>query len=281
MNPTESSLERFLSRLTAVLSDVPAERRQDILSETRSHLMAMLAARRSDGMPEAEAWADVERAFGEPEMVGREIVMEWKRDPRFETEGTPLSTAEKAKKLNRLFITKAPISIGLLALVSLLQGLGSASYLYYLLGPLVSAWVIWSYRKKGQLITASVILMCVFQLFVCTFGPHNTHLNYFSSEQFCYIAVGLFVAMMVLVKREKKTTQPWRWLPAYKSNPIAAEDEHRLSSLYGGIYGLAMGCVVASWMHWQFLGLGVGVAICAAFVAIIYLFGRWAQRKSV
>jgi len=98
MKPVEFDLAAYLDRLDAQLNDLPPARRSEILDETREHLEAMMTARRADGMEENEAWGSAHNAFGDAEMVGRELAREWKRAPRVETVGTPLSKREKLKK---------------------------------------------------------------------------------------------------------------------------------------------------------------------------------------
>jgi uncharacterized membrane protein len=99
MKPIDNSLAAFLAQIEATLGDMPAERRAEILAETRCHLEAMLAARRIDGITESAAWEDVQRSFGDPEQIGRDLAREWNRDPHFETIGKPMTQREKAVKV--------------------------------------------------------------------------------------------------------------------------------------------------------------------------------------
>jgi hypothetical protein len=99
MKPIEIQIESFLAQISATLSALPEERRQEILLETRGHLEAMIAARRADGMDEGAAWESTRRNFGDAAQIGGALATEWKRAPRFETLGTPLTVGEKVEKV--------------------------------------------------------------------------------------------------------------------------------------------------------------------------------------
>ncbi|RYX82085.1 hypothetical protein EON83_20955 [bacterium] len=76
-------LEAFLAELESTLRDIPVDHRREVLDETRSHLEAMLAARRSDGFSENEAWQSVRWGFGEPKVIGDALAKQWRQAPHF------------------------------------------------------------------------------------------------------------------------------------------------------------------------------------------------------
>lgn len=56
-----------------------------------------MSARRADGMDENDAWQSARNSFGDADAMGRELAREWKRAPRVETVGTPLTKHETGK----------------------------------------------------------------------------------------------------------------------------------------------------------------------------------------
>lgn len=287
MNPVEIYLKAYLEQLEAQLGDLPPKRRAEILAETRSHLEAMMLARRADGMDEGDAWRSARNAFGDADPIGRELAREWKRAPRVETVGTPLSRREKIVSFTR----PVALSAFFLALFSIgnapqFQGQWrDVIYAFMTLAVVVLG--LWRWRKRGGqwsfplacfLAGGSVAFAGVYLDSILGIQSHGTRWNTIF-QLWPYLSFVLMAIAIPWFPRTIKTAFPWRRMPLYAQNPIAAEELYRLSPKIQLLSMTVTGCLLWLFMGWQFLGFRVAAAFCLGEVALAYLYARWLDRQ--
>ncbi len=278
-------VDDYLEQLDGQLNDLPSTRRVEIIGETRDHLEAMIAARRADGMDENAAWQSTQSAFGEAEMVGRELAREWKR---VETVGTPLSKLEKRKLLTRyLLIGLVFYPLMMLAVFGLLMHhLGG---LLIVLAPVVLIIQIHWHRKGDVPFTPSGIISMFVGcgiLFIMGlkfhFQSEYPGLQLISNFLTCVspLMFGALLLLAVLLKREEKTTRPWRALQRYASNPIGAEEEYQFGPNLFFLIGLLIGCMANFYAGWLLHGLGFAARNCLVLIVLMLLYARFFIEKA-
>lgn len=296
MEPVEMDLAVFLEKLDAQLSDLPPARRAEILAETRAHLEAMMSARRADGMEQNEAWHSARQAFGEAQSIGRDLAREWRRSPRVETVGTPLSKHEKL----RLFAF--PATLALFIFVFSMLGLTDERWKSYWINGIIAlitfgcaGYGFRSWRRAGGQWTPAIAFnwtLCVLQLLwanlYLTFGSQSLGASGESVSPFWLLAMfplallPFSILASVWLKRENKrgnTPFPWRQTSRYAQNPIAAEEIYRLAPKVGLVKGAALGCSLWLWMGWKFFGFGIAATLCVAEIAVAVFYARWLDGK--
>ncbi len=289
MKPVDIYLAAFLDTLDAQLNDLPPARRAEILGETREHLDAMMVARRADGMAENDAWHSARQAFGDAEAIGRELAREWERAPRVETVGTPLSKREK------LILFARPVALSILVYGFFMPSMINASFKSYWVNGLLAVitfgcagYGFKSGRRGGGKWTPATAFnwaLCILSLLWAnlhlTFGSQLRGTSWETiSQNYPSVMLPLFLAASFWLKRETNTTLPWRTMPRYAQNPIAAEETFRLSPKIGAVMGLAMGCMGNLWMGWKFFGFGLAGMLCVGEIALAYLYARWLNSKT-
>lgn len=283
-------IDEFLETLDAQLNDLPPARRIEIIGETRAHLEAMIAARRAGGQSEAQAWQSAREAFGDAKTTGAELAREWKRAPRVETEGTPLSRREKIALLTpflvRCFAVWALVLLsfaGLGRLSSANQGLILIAWI-----PLIFGFQLRRQRGKGRPITPSRIAWfggaALLSLGLGIYQQFESELHGTSTEIFLQAwAVPLFMLTMAAIlfwaKLEARHVFPWRYLPRYPSNPIGAEQEYFLWRKIETAFKLLLAFTFWSWMGWQFLGFVLAAILGLGEIAFTLLYARWQNGK--
>lgn len=274
-------LDLFLQALGAQLGDLPTARRAEILDETRGHLEAMIAARRADGMDEIAAWHSARNAFGDAEIVGRELAREWHRDPRIETVGTPLSEAAKRRKIAGFFPVLLIFPLAY-PLVTWLDNRHLAGAFFLMFAPLMLGYSIWRQRRQGLPFTLSAIAGMLIS-FVFLLGLalqiqfdaqlRDTPLQAALDAYFAPIIAVVGLITMFFQREQNKKVYPWRAGRLYATNPVAAEDNYRLSLRLCFIGFTAIQCFSVLWM-WPFFGIWTLLG-CLGVVTFNLLVWRW------
>jgi hypothetical protein len=159
-----------------------------------------------------------------------------------------------------------------------------------LMAPLATLLQIWRYRKGYVEFSPTTVSSLVLSFFIVfglalrvQFAPQmsGTGLDAFFNYWFYPLMLLGCTVILMWQKREAKKTLPWQRFRHYAKNPIAAEEEYRMSSTLGLIAGTSMGCISSLSMGWQFFGMRWGFALCAVEILFAILYGRWLNRKLV
>jgi hypothetical protein len=288
MESTKNQWDNFVTELEEAIGDIPVPQRQEILAETRSHLEAMVAARRADGMDEATAWQSAMRDFGDPGEIGGELHKEWNRDPHYETVGTAMTAREKTTKI------AGGLAIGF-PLFLITQYIASQLHERHLLGIaclFASCFFTWllvsNYRKKGIPFTPALkfLLLNIF-LFPASMGALNqftSQLKAMGLAQFFILVLPIVFTMSSLgavlwIKSEAGKTLPWRRSPRYEANPIAAEDAFNFGPTLGLTLYTAITCIYSLWRGWVHHDFAEAAILCSVQIIFALVFLRVLKRK--
>lgn len=281
-------VDDFLEQINAQLGDLPPARRIEIIGETRAHLEAMIAARKSDGMDENAAWQSASRAFGDAETIGRELAREWKRDPRVETVGTPLTKKEKLWMFARP-VTLFLLCYGFLSLMDVVraQSRQGADAIYPLITFSCGAVVLWRWRREGGKWTSARIagwaLLILGWLWIYSGLFGSTLRSPLWSAIPVILIFGMIIVLCIIyigVKRSVKTAFPWRQMPQYAQNPIKAEELYRLGPRIQLVSMTTSGCLLWLFMGWKYFGFALAAGFCIGEIALAYLYARWLDSKT-
>ena len=88
-NELYGRVEAYFAALAAPLEELPATRRKEFVAEARSHVSAIVEARRADGLSEEAAWNAAMNEFGEPSEVGRAVAKRLESSRQLKGEGKP------------------------------------------------------------------------------------------------------------------------------------------------------------------------------------------------
>lgn len=277
----EIALDEFGAQVEAQLSELPGELRAQYGTELREHLRALVAARQSQGLDERAAWISAQTAFGEASEIGRELARQWKRAPRYETRGTSLSKREKGLKFARIMSLGAIYYLSVMATMTYLEKHGWETAFLPLLSIFAFGFGFWQWRRKGGIFTPATLFLQIamaanliwlnFHIIVtrAVLATPASRRNFDSGliDRINIFWIPIFLVLlfvgMVWLKREEKMTKPWRQSARYAQNPVAAEEEYRLSAPLGLALGTTMSCIGSLWMGFQFFGWPIAFALCA------------------
>ncbi len=269
----EARIEEFVGQVGERLQEFPAERREATAHELSEHLRAMVSARRACGLGKAQAWVESVEAFGSADEVGQALEAEWKRTPRIEVRGEPLSAGEKRRVWARPVLRVAVAYPLMLLALPWLSGtsVGHIVLSVVMLGCV--AFTLWKMRQRmgrtpatlfGQ--AASVLLMVYVAVSLkwpglLDHGPLSRVAHAWPTLMACALLLSVWWH-----RRESNTTRPWKFLPRYGKSPVAAEEEYRLGTPIGLAIGTVMSCIGTLWMGWNFFGMGVALTTCTGLI---------------
>ncbi len=275
-NELSARIEAYFTALEAPLQELPAVRRDEFLAEARAHLNAMVEAKRADGLDEEAAWQSAMSEFGEPREVGRALWKGWANSGQLESEGEPLSARDVVRKFGWR------LAVGLsfyCALMLISPEPWWRTPFSVVFGTLCFGFGIYRSRRQGMQWTPSNIAATVFgvvQLLLILAQLQWAQVRLSTWGTFGML--GCWVFWWWLYKRDL-TKRPWQAAPNYKQNSIAAEQEYRISPLFGWIAGSAMGCAGMLIIGAQFFSLTQRLLICVFDLVFSLVGGFWLYRR--
>ncbi len=270
----ENNLESYLAAIEAQLRDVPAARKAEFMDEVRAHLHAQWEAKRADSFDAATAWLHSMREFGEPDKVGRDLRRQWASSGQMETEGVPLSKWDFARKFGWRLVAVTAIGTAAVTLPeSAWEQLSKPSDYVALILAIFGFW-IFRFQRQGKQWTIYNIVAYLFA-FVLMMEPvaHMQWPAFDMGDLGPPTALGIGLFMIWLWKRDR-ANRPWQWSALFKSSPVAAEQEYRLSPLIGLAIGTTMGCAGLI----SIFGLTSALLPCVGTIGGAIIFGWWLQK---
>jgi len=283
----EARIEEYVGQVVERLQEFPEERRQATTHELSEHLRAMISARRSAGLGQAQAWVESVEAFGSAREVGEALAQEWKRAPRIEVRGEPLTAAEKRRVWARPLVVALVVYPLMLWLLPWLSATGLSNIVMPVAAFGSMAFGMWRWRRGGGRWTPSTVFLYVIiflQLSLVTGSmvwrsspvhalPGRSPLDGIENVMLPVLMLAMGLGLW-WHKRERGRVRPWQHTPRYGQSPVAAEEEYRMGTPIGLAMGTAMGCVGTLWMGWQFFGMGAALMTCGGLIALAVLAAR-------
>ena len=138
--PEQRVLQRYLDRLEQWLSMLPETDRAEMLQEVRQHILALAAAHGCQPDAPIDAMRRALREFGKADTIGLSLLDAWLK-----------RRAEQAQALHSPRIKKRRLLIEAFraaAMAAMLTALNSASFMYCILGLVVSTFAINGLEKR-------------------------------------------------------------------------------------------------------------------------------------
>ena len=285
-NNLQAQIAAYFAAIDAQLQELPAARRAEFADEIRAHLHAMVEAKRADGLDEARAWPSAMREFGEPDEVGRGLYKQWAKSGQLESEGAPLSARDIIGKFGWRFVwgVMCAAAFSIFGSPATWHGPWVVPAFALFLTLAIGRGIYLRQREFGKW-TPSAITGMIFAVVVNAFvlGTLQWGDDWAASVLArgggiaAMLCLGLAALSLWLYRREA-AQRPWQFTSRFKSSPIAAEQEYRISPVagaaMGGVFGLLLGLPVTP----QFLGLPVIWLVCAGLICAVALCA-WRLRK--
>lgn len=275
----ENNLESYLVAIEAQLNDIPAARKTEFMDEVRAHMHAMWEAKRADGLDAATAWLSAMEEFGNPENVGRQLRRQWADSAQLESEGVPLSLRRKWW----IFALPVVASVVVYAFATMAispqnnQG-WQIPFLTLMMFGSLGYGIASDVRKRGGW-KPSLVVGCVQAVFICSQTTINIYGGFQPESQL--VMWGGFAIQFVLISlylwfyKSERADRPWQFSSLYKTNPIAAEQQYRLSPIVGLVLGNVLGCIGMISVGLQFFGLPIALLSCAMLISGSVILGKW------
>lgn len=276
-NELTARIEAYFAALEAPLVELPAARREEFLAEARTHLSAMVEARRADGMGEEAAWDEALREFGEPTVVGRALWRGWASSGQLESEGAPLSKRELVRRYGWRLVA----ALGVCGFVALLRSLDPpwGRPLFIAFGVLGFVFGTLRSLRLGVRWTPSNIasfVLCTFALLLSSaqlvWGASFGATFPFTWANSFLLALSLW--WLYLYKRDL-LKRPWKSSVRFKQSPVAAEQEYRLSPAVSFVMGMLFVFAVPILTGLQTFGLIPTILAWMGFLGGAFVLGWW------
>jgi len=277
----QKRIEAYFVALEAPLAELPTAHREEFMAETRAHLSAMVEAKRADGLGEEAAWNAAMDEFGEPKEVGRALWKQWARSGQLESEGEPVSKRELARK----FVW--PVVFGLLAYGSMTLLLSSDSWWRT---PFFALWSIFCFvfgthraRRAGMQWTPANLAAAVFvalqlALVIAQLKWGESSFGTMLASWGNPLMLGCWTFWWWL-RQTDMPKRPWKTTALYAQNPVAVEQEYRISPLIGWTVGSAMGFISVLLLGLQFFSPTQTSLLGVAHLVFSIVGGIWIYRR--